>query len=419
MVPRYDVAVAALERVNRVDVDEVERAVREPGRGREREIPHDLDPGVGPKTLADLGEDPLEVVVRLEMENHLPAVLGLEPHFNFHAQLLSHLVLDRLDVAGLLDRTSLEVVIRELLIKDTFLGDHLDKGRAEDVDSLRAYLARQIGMDGDWLSFSRLANRIGAAASGMRPLWVHPRNDFMFLAADQIINQVAKMHFMTAGLLKASLVIRTHQRVLLSAGPHHSGKYEGLYGSIPGLMVVYPSTPYDAKGLLKSAIRDDNPIIFIEERTLYEFKGEVPDKEYFVPIGKAEIKREGTDVTIVSYGRCFHEGLRAAEILEADGISSEIVDLRTIQPLDKEAIINSVKKTGRLVIVHDACKTGGLGAEITALVAEEALGWLEAPVRRVAALDTIMTFNPKLEAYIQPNADKIVKAVREVVQWSG
>jgi pyruvate dehydrogenase E1 component beta subunit len=260
---------------------------------------------------------------------------------------------------------------------------------------------------------------LGSAIVGMRPVAEIQTMDFSLIASDQIINQVAKMHYMSAGLLKAALVIRTHQRVLLSAGPHHSGKYEGLYGAIPGLMVVYPSTPYDAKGLLKSAIRDDNPVIFIEERTLYEFKGEVPDKEYFVPIGKADIKREGTDVTIVSYGRCFHEALRAAEILEADGINSEIVDLRTIQPMDKEAIINSLKKTGRLVIVHDACKTGGWGAEIAASMAEEALEWLEAPVRRIGALDTIMTFNPKLEAYIQPNADKIVKAAREVVQWSG
>jgi pyruvate dehydrogenase E1 component beta subunit len=180
-----------------------------------------------------------------------------------------------------------------------------------------------------------------------------------------------------------------------------------------------PSNPYDAKGLLKSAIRGDNPVIFIEERSLYEMKGPVPEEEYFVPIGKAEIKREGTDVTIVSYSRCLHEGLRAAEVLEADGISSEVIDLRTVKPLDKETIKNSVRKTGRLVIVHDACKTGGLGAEIAALVAEEALEWLEAPIRRVAALDTIMTFNQKLEKYIQPDKDKIVAAVREVIRWTG
>jgi len=260
---------------------------------------------------------------------------------------------------------------------------------------------------------------LGSAMLGMRPIPEIMTMDFSLIAADQIINQVAKMHFMSGGLLKASLVIRTHQRVLLGCGPHHSQKFEGLYASIPGLIVILPSNPYDAKGLLKSAIRDDNPVIFIEERNLYETKGPVPEDEYFVPIGKSEIKREGNNVTIVSYGRCVFEALRAAEMLEAEGISSEVIDLRTIKPLDKETIINSVKKTGRLVIVHDACKTGGVGSEIIALVAEEAVEWLEAPVRRVAALDTIMTFNRRLESYIQPDTDKITKAIREVIQWTG
>jgi len=325
-------------------------------------------------------------------------------------------------MAELTLRDAINQALREEMRRDDsvfLLGE--DIGKLGGVCKVTAGLLDEFGpdrvMDTPLAEAGIVGLALGSAMLGMRPVAEIQTIDFSLIAADQIINQVAKTHFMSGGLLKASLVIRMHTRVLLSTGPHHSQKFEGLYASIPGLIVVYPSSPYDAKGLLKSAIRGCDPVIFIEERALYTMKGTVPEEEYLLPIGKCQIKHEGKDVTLVSYGRCLVEGLKAAEMLEADGIGVEVIDLRTLKPLDEYTVINSVKKTGRLVVVHDACKTLGMGAEISSLVAEKAFDWLKAPVSRVAGLDTVITFNPKLEKEIFPNADKIIKAIRDQVQY--
>ena len=259
-----------------------------------------------------------------------------------------------------------------------------------------------------------IGTALGAAMVGMRPVAEIMYLDFTLVAADQIINQVAKLHYMSAGQYKAPMVIRTPQNCGNAAAAQHSQSLEALYAHIPGLIVVFPSTPYDAKGLLKSAIRSDNPVLFIECRPLYDVKGPVPDDEYLLPLGKAETKREGKDVTVVAIARNVIQALEAAKILEKEGIDVEIVDPRTINPLDKDLIINSFKKTNKLVIVHDAWKTGGIGAEIAALIAENALDYLDAPIKRVACLDTPVPYNPNLEKYVFPDIDDIIKAVKEI-----
>ena len=256
---------------------------------------------------------------------------------------------------------------------------------------------------------------LGAALVGMRPVAELMYIDFSLIALDQIANQIAKFRYMTGGGVKIPLVIRTQGGASKSAGLHHSQSLEAFYTHIPGLLVVMPSTPYDAKGLLKSSIRDDNPIIFIEHKWLYNQSGELPDEEYLLPLGKAEVKRQGSDITAISYSKSLILTLKAAELLENEGISLEVIDLRTLKPLDKNTILNSVKKTGRVMIIHEACLTGGFGAEIAAIIAEEAFDYLDAPIKRVAALDSPIPFNPNLEDYILPNENDIVKGAFELM----
>ena len=256
---------------------------------------------------------------------------------------------------------------------------------------------------------------LGAALVGMRPVAEIMYIDFSSIAMDQTINQVAKLRYMTAGAAKVPLVIRTQCGGGRAAGPHHSQSLEALYAHIPGLMVVMPSTPHDAKGLLKSSIRDDNPVVFIEHKGLYGLAGPVPEEEYLVPMGKAEVKRNGSDMTVVAISRSVIQALTAAEALEKDGIDLEIIDLRTLRPLDEDTILNSVRKTGRLMIVHEACKTGGFGGEIAAIVAEKALDYLDAPIRRVAALDSPIPFSPKLENHVLPNEEDIMTGAAELM----
>lgn len=186
---------------------------------------------------------------------------------------------------------------------------------------------------------------------------------------------------------------------------------------VPGLKVIMPATPYDAKGLLKAAIRDDNPVVFFEHKLLYKLKGEVPEEDYILPIGKADVKKEGKDVTIVSYSYALIKALNAAKALESEGISAEVVDIRTLVPLDEETIVNSVKKTGRVLVVHEACKTGGFGGEIVSRIVEsEAFYYLDAPVRRLGGADLPIPYNPKLERMVVPQEEDIVAAVREIVR---
>lgn len=256
---------------------------------------------------------------------------------------------------------------------------------------------------------------LGAALLGMRPVAEYMYIDFSLLALDQIANQIAKARYMFGGKAKAALVIRTQGGAGRSSGPHHAQSLEAWFCHIPGLKVVMPSTPYDVKGLIKASIRDDDPIIFIEHKLLYNEKGSVPDEEYLIPIGKADIKREGKDVTIVATSLMVTKTLNAAERLARDGIEAEVLDPMTLVPLDEESILQSVRKTGRLVIVHEACRRAGYGAEIAAIVAEKALYDLDAPIKRVAAFNTPIPFAPKLEDFVIPDEQAIINEVRELL----
>jgi len=252
---------------------------------------------------------------------------------------------------------------------------------------------------------------IGAALTGSRPVVAIMFIDFMTLAMDQIINQAAKIKFMSGNKLTIPLVIRTQGGFGAGMAAQHSQSLEALYYHIPGLKLVMPSTPYDVKGLLKTAIRDNDPVLFIEHKMLYLNKGPVPEKEYTIPLGKADIKRQGTDVTILAYSRMVLESLKASEELGERGISCEIIDPRSLSPLDESAILNSVKKTGKLVIVSEACKKGGVASDISATVIEKAFDFLDAPIKIVAGLNTPIPYNSGLGQVCIPMKEDIVKAV--------
>jgi pyruvate dehydrogenase E1 component beta subunit len=255
----------------------------------------------------------------------------------------------------------------------------------------------------------------GAAITGMRPIAEIMFGDLSALAMDQIANQVAKMKYMFGGQAKVPVVIRTPFGAGVNIATHHSQSLEAWFMHVPGLKIAMPSTPYDAKGLLKTAIRGDDPVMFFEHKLLYPVEAEVPQEEYTVPFGVADIKREGRDVTIFATLYMVPKALSAAEILSREGIDAEVVDPRTLVPLDKQAIVDSVKKTGRIAIFTEDCRTAGVSAEIAAVVAEEALDYLDAPIKRVAEPDTPIPFSPPLEQFVIPDEKSIVKAVKEIV----
>jgi len=255
---------------------------------------------------------------------------------------------------------------------------------------------------------------VGAAITGMRPVVEIMFADFITVCMDQIINQAAKIRFMTGGQVKVPLVIRAPGGMLTSSAAQHSQCLEALFMHIPGLKICVPSNPVDAKGLLKSAIRDDDPVLFFEHKALYFASDEVPvDPQFTVPLGQAAVLREGEDVTIFAVSGMVSSALSAANSLARDGISAELIDPRTLVPLDKQTLLDSVRKTGRLVTVEEGCLTGGVGAEITALVTSEAWDDLKGPVIRVAAKDQPVPFSPVLEAACAPNAQIIASAARE------
>lgn len=256
---------------------------------------------------------------------------------------------------------------------------------------------------------------IGAAVNGLRPVVEIMFMDFIGTCWDQVVNQMAKMRYMFGGQVRLPLVLRTHSGAGLNAGPQHSGSLEAWAVHVPGLKVVMPSTPADAKGLLKAAIRDDGPVMVVENKTLYAMKGDVPAGDHVVPLGRAVVRREGGDVTVVAISRLVHEALKAAERLAAEGVSVEVIDPRTLSPLDAEPILASVAKTGRLVVAHEAWGPCGMGAEIVALVAERGLRSLRAPVRRVTPPFTPVPFSPPMEKFWRPDAERVTAAVREVL----
>lgn len=255
---------------------------------------------------------------------------------------------------------------------------------------------------------------VGAAATGLRPVVELQFSDWITLASDQLINQAAKMRYMFGGLLSIPLVLRAPSGGYLRAGAQHSDSFESLFAFVPGLKVVYPATPRDAHGLLRAAIRDDNPVVFFEHKKLYGTRGDVPDDEV-IPLGLAEVKREGTDVTIATYALMVSYSLQVAEKLANEGISVEVVDLRTISPLDVATLTSSVRKTHRLVVVQEAWLRFSVGSEIAAAVAEEAFDALAGPIVRVAAKHAPIPFSPLLEDHVLPSLLDIEAAVRQAL----
>lgn len=257
---------------------------------------------------------------------------------------------------------------------------------------------------------------VGAAAAGMRPVFVHMRMDFLPMCMDQIVNHAAKWHYMSGGQVHIPLVIRSIIGRGWGSAAQHTQALHAMFMNIPGLKIAVPSTPYDAKGLLIAAVADGNPVLFVEHRWIYGAIGYVPDKMYQVPFGQGIVRRQGDDVTVVALSQMVHEAVKAAVELEKEGVSVEIIDPRTIKPLDEEIIYNSVQKTGRLIVADVACKTGGAGSEIVCRMAEKLPMVLKAPVKRVNFPDTPTPNSPVLEEAFYPNAATIKSAVREILQ---
>jgi len=257
---------------------------------------------------------------------------------------------------------------------------------------------------------------VGAAMTGMHPVAEIMFGDFITLVMDQIVNQAAKMRYMTGGQVQVPMTVRATMGGGRSSGAQHSQSWHAWFAHVPGVKVVLPSTPYDAKGLLKTALRDPNPVIFFEDKVMYhKIKGPVPEEEYLIPFGKADIKREGTDVTLVALSRMVHSTLAAAERLAAEGISAEVIDPRSLTPLDEETLIRSVAKTGGAVIVDEGYNRFGATAELAAVIAHGAFDYLDAPVERLGAMDVPIPFSPVLEFATIPDEERIIAAVKRVL----
>ena len=264
-----------------------------------------------------------------------------------------------------------------------------------------------------------VGSSIGAALQGMRPVPEIQFSDFITPAMDQIVQQAAKLRYRSGGDFKVPITIRVCCGGEVGGGLYHSQINEAWFAHTPGLVVVAPSTPYDAKGLLKASIRDDNPVIFFEHKKLYRsIKAEIPDGDYTIPLGQADIKRPGKHVTIIAYMLMLHKSLKAAEELAKEGIECEVIDLRTIYPIDKQIILDSVKKTGKAVVVVEAPKTASMAGEISAIISEEVFDYLDAPIIRVCGPDTPpIPFSPPMEHYWLPSPERIIKAVKHVVNY--
>lgn len=323
-------------------------------------------------------------------------------------------------MAKILYREALKQAIMEEMDRDPLvfcMGEGIAErgGSYKVTDQLYRKFGKNRIIDTPISEASFVGMAVGAAIIGTRPIVEILFIDFACLAIDQLVNQAAKYRFMLGGQGRVPMVFRTQGGAGNSLAAQHSQSLEAFYYHIPGLKVVMPSTPYDAKGLLKSSIRDDDPTIFIEHKLLYMTEGEVPDEEYTIPLGKADIKREGKDVTIATYSYMTLKCLEAAELLEHERISVEVIDLRTLVPMDKPSILNSVRKTGKLVIVHEACKRGGVGGDIASMVVEEAFDALDAPIIRVAGKNTVIPFNLNLEKACVPAVEEIIEGVIRVM----
>jgi 2-oxoisovalerate dehydrogenase E1 component beta subunit len=260
---------------------------------------------------------------------------------------------------------------------------------------------------------------LGAAMNGMRPIAEIQFADFIWPAMNQIVGEASRVRYGTKGAVSVPMVIRSPYGGPVRGGLYHSQSVEAYFAHAPGLKVVTPCTPYDANGLLRSAIRDNDPVVFLEhKRTYRSVRGEVPDQEYLIPIGLADIKREGKHATVITYGLTVHFALQASETLAKEGVEIEVVDLRTVRPIDEKTVLNSVRKTNRALIVHEDNKTGGVGAEVSAIISEKAFGDLDAPVMRCTGLDVpAMPFAPALESAYMPTADKILSSLRSLLAY--
>ena len=315
---------------------------------------------------------------------------------------------------------ALREALREEMLRDprvVLMGEEI--GVFEGVYKVTRGLLKEFGPDrvrDTPISEAAIAGAaVGAALGGLKPVAEIMYMDFVTICLDQIATNAAKMHFMSGGKLKVPFVLRTQYSLGRVHGAQHSQFFPSIFFQVPGLKVVLPSTPYDAKGLLKAAIREDNPVVFIESGMLYRIKGPVPDGEYVVPLGQCDVKKTGNDVTIVAVSRAVIEALAAASKLEEQGITADVIDPRTIQPLDLTTILESVKKTGRLIIASDDVKCGGIGSEIAAQVVEEAFDSLDAPILRVASPDMPIPFSPTLEQAYMHNAQKIIEAAKKLI----
>jgi pyruvate dehydrogenase E1 component beta subunit len=279
---------------------------------------------------------------------------------------------------------------------------------------LKKYGARRV-IDTPIAEASFTGMAVGAALIGCRPVVEILFVDFTMLAMDQIVNQAAKQEFISGGQCRVPMVLRTQGGAGNGLAAQHSQSLEAFFYHIPGLKVVMPSTPRDACGLLKAAVRDDQPVIFIEHKLLYMTRGPVPDEEYVIPLGRAEVKKSGTDVSLITYSHMTLKCLEAASALEAEGISVEVVDLRTLSPLDKETVLASARKTGRVLVVHEAVKRGGVGGDIAAMLMEEAYDDLDGPVLRIAGRNTPIPYNLSIEKACVPSVEEIVAGVLRMV----
>ncbi len=257
---------------------------------------------------------------------------------------------------------------------------------------------------------------VGAALAGGRPIVEFHFADFLFTGMCSIVNQIMKIRYMSGGQGKLPIILRGPDGIARSAAAHHSQSIETIFMHVPGIKVVIPSTPYDAKGLMKTALRSDDPVIFFEHKRLYKTKGPVPEEEYLIPFGEADIKKEGKDITVIATSRMVLESLAAAEELEKEEISVEVIDLRTLVPWDRETVIKSIKKTHKAVIAHETWRRAGWGAEVASTIYEEAFEYLDAPIKRIGARNVPHPFSPLLEEAVVPDRKDVVNAIKEVLE---
>jgi len=317
-------------------------------------------------------------------------------------------------------REALNQALREELERDErvfIMGEEVGYfgGAFKVTDGLLAVFGEKRVRDTPISELTIVGAGIGAAMGGLKPIVELMTVNFGLLAMDQIVNNAAKIHYMFGGHAKVPMLIRAPQGAGHQLGAQHSQSLEAYFLHCPGVRVVLPATPADAKGLLKSCVRQDDPVVFLEHESLYGVKGEVPDDDYLVPLGKANVMRGGKDVTLISYSKCVYDSMAAADALENQGIDTEVIDLRSLNPLDVATVLESVRKTGKAIVVYEGWRTGGAGAEIVAQIQEAAFDHLDAPVERVATLDTPIPYNARLERAALPSPAQIIEVAERML----